>query len=379
VGWANVRPALFVAAALAVAAIVPFDTLRAVLATAAGALLETVPFLAGARLVLRIGAARGAIAYLGCGCSAGPSARSLPAAAATWLLFGPAIAVARLAAAIAIARLLPHRDDGCAHRGGFLDDLSAMLVPAVLCGVAMQAFPVAQALRNPLEAAAAGALLGFAAAPCALGGVALAGTLHACLPAAAAAFLCVAGLLDARTFLTRTRRASGEDAFAYALCATASGCVALRGGAELVHPAIAAALGACAVVMLAFGWRQRRERNASVRFAPALMLAGALITAPAPVYRATETTLAGAFPGERVTFLGVLSRDGTHDALVRFAIVCCRADASPVALRLASRPAYPPGSWLRAEGTIAARDAAMVLVTQHVERAAPPSDPFVYR
>ena len=37
------------------------------------------------------------------------------------------------------------------------------------------------------------------------------------------------------------------------------------------------------------------------------------------MYHATETTLAGAFAGERVTVLGTLARDASHDALVRYA------------------------------------------------------------
>ena len=109
------------------------------------------------------------------------------------------------------------------------------------------------------------------------------------------------------------------------------------------------------------------------------MLAGVLAAAPPPVYRATETTLGGAFPGERVTFLGALVRDASHDALVRYAIVCCRADATPVVLRLASRAPFAPGTWLHADGAIVARDRALLFAPAFLERVAPPLDPFVYR
>jgi uncharacterized membrane protein YcgQ (UPF0703/DUF1980 family) len=109
------------------------------------------------------------------------------------------------------------------------------------------------------------------------------------------------------------------------------------------------------------------------------MLAGALVAAPPPIYRATETTLAGGFPGERVTFLGVLARDASHEALVRYAITCCRADAAPVALRLASPVSYPAGTWLRTDGTLVADGDSLAYEATHVERATPPLDPFVYR
>jgi uncharacterized membrane protein YcgQ (UPF0703/DUF1980 family) len=97
------------------------------------------------------------------------------------------------------------------------------------------------------------------------------------------------------------------------------------------------------------------------------------------VYRATETTLSGAFPGERVTFAGTLARDASHDALVRFAITCCRADATPVVLRLASRAAFVPGTWLLGEGAIVARGNALLFAPVHLHHVAAPNDPFIYR
>jgi hypothetical protein len=378
-----VRPALFVAVAVAIAATAPTEA-RGVLATAASALLEATPFLLAARLVAKICASHPhAIAFLGCGCGSGPSARSLPAAAATWLLFGPAIAIARFAAAMAVARLLHARDREpmpCARRDGFLDDLAAMTVPALLSGIATQVLPLsALAHAHPIAVVLGGAVLGFAAAPCALGGVALAGALHAQAPLAGAAFLCVAGLIDARAITTRAPRAHGDDAFAYLLTAAALGTVASRGGDALVHPAIAGFLGVGAAASLALFTTHRGERSPAARIAPAIMLAGVLAAAPPPVYRATETTLDGTFPGERVTFLGALARDASHDALVRYAIVCCRADATPVVLRLASRAPFPPGTWLHADGAIVARDRALLFAPAHLERVAPPLDPFVYR
>jgi hypothetical protein len=255
-----------------------------------------------------------------------------------------------------------------------------MLAPSLLAGVTMQALPLLDLARtSSVETAIAGAALGFASAPCALGSVALAGALHARAPLAAVTFLCVAGLIDARTLLPRRTQSQNEDALGYLLAAPALGIVALRGGAALVHPHVAWFLGASAVVVAFLFARHRRERNAAGRLAPALMLAGALVTAPPPLYRATETTLAGAFAGERVTFLGVLVRDRSHDALVRYAIVCCRADAAPVVLRLAVRAPFQPGVWLRAGGTMIASESQLLFAPTRLERTAPPLDPFVYR
>jgi len=366
------------------AAVVPLDAARAGLASAASVLAEAAPFVLAGNVLARFARARPwAIAYVGCGCGQGPAARSIPAAIATWVLFGPAIATARVAAASLIALVVQRERAGeaCAHRGDpLLGDLGAMVVPALLAGVASQATAYVDLARVPAAASiAAGLALGFAASPCALGGVAVAAALHARAPLCAAAFLCVAGLVDARTIFAARARAHSGDAFAALLAAAALGCIAMRGGASLVHPLLALPLGACALASLASAVRRRGERNAALRVAPAILLAGTIVAAPVPHYHATETTLAGAFPGERIDFLGTLARDRTHDALVRYAIVCCRADASPVVLRLAARAAYPPGTWLRARGTIEMTNAGGVLVTQLIERAATPADPFVYR
>ncbi len=377
------RIALFVAAAVAIAAIAPTE-LRSIFATAASVLLEATPFLLAGRLLTWLcGARPQAIAFLGCGCGKGPSARSIPAAAATWLLFGPAVAIARFVAAIAVARLLRSRDrtaQACIHRESFLDDLAAMTGPAMLAGVSMQVLPFGIFTHaNPIAVVLGGAVLGFAAAPCALGSVALAGALHAQAPLAGAALLSVAGLIDARTVLPRAHDAGRADAFAWLLTAAALAFVAARGGAALVHPVIAGFLGLSAIASLALFIAHRRERNPRARLAPAIMLAGVLAAAPPPVYHATETTLAGAFPGERVTFLGTLTRDASHDALVRYAIVCCRADATPVVLRLASRAPFAPGAWLSGDGAIVASGITLLFAPAHLERTAPPVDPFVYR
>ncbi|HKU81935.1 MAG TPA: hypothetical protein VJP76_07180, partial [Candidatus Tumulicola sp.] len=102
------RPALWCAAATALIVLEP-SAARAGLATAAAALLEAVPFLlAGAALQHLTGRPRLA-PFLGCGCEPGPSARSLPGAVAVGLVFGPAVAAARLLAGAAVGMLAAQR------------------------------------------------------------------------------------------------------------------------------------------------------------------------------------------------------------------------------------------------------------------------------
>ncbi|HEY1884403.1 MAG TPA: hypothetical protein VGG51_15345 [Candidatus Cybelea sp.] len=156
----------------------------------------------------------------------------------------------------------------------------------------------------------------------------------------------------------------------------ALGAVALRGGDALVHPALAPVLGFSAAIALAGAARHRREISPAQRAAPILMLAGLFTAAPPPPYYATETTLSGLFPGERLTFTGTLVRDGSHIAVVRYAITCCRADASPVVVRLDRAPPYEAGTWLRVDGRI---DGDLRLKAARTQRIAPPIDPFVYR
>src|SRR5579863_5375753 len=104
------------------------------MATSASALFEAAPFLLAGIVVARFLRHPQAVAYLGCGCAAGPSARSLPATAATWLLFGPLVAVARFAAAVVVARLLRRdsRPSGCLHASNWLAEFTALLPSALL-------------------------------------------------------------------------------------------------------------------------------------------------------------------------------------------------------------------------------------------------------
>jgi hypothetical protein len=378
-----VRTILYGAATLTLVALTSPDTVRSALAVSASALFEATPFLLASVVLARLLPRRHhAAAYLGCGCSSGPSARSIPAAAATWLVFGPQIALARFAAAFFAARFIQPRLRQCGENDALhlLGELAALLPAALLAAAAMEFFARFDPARlSPLGVTLVGIALGFSAAPCGLGAIAVAGALRVRAPLAAMAFLCIAGIVDFRTLARRAQRCCDHDACAYALLAVSLGVVAWRHGDALVHPAIAVALAFCAPVALLCALIYRQRACARARVAPALMLIGAFAGAPPPAYYATETTLTDLFPGERLTFTGVLTRQGRSCALVRYAITCCRADAAPIAVRLDRTPSYPAGTWLRVNGQIESVRGDLRLVPQQIETIAPPGDPFVYR
>lgn len=380
----NVRTTLYATAALALTMLSSPDSIRLALASSASALIEATPFLfASAALSIILKRRRHIAEYFGCGCGAGPSARSLPAAAATWLLFGPYVALARFgAAAITGAVLSRCRTHGRRDNAGelrALGDLAAVVPAALFAGATAQLSALFDTSHlSPIESAAGGALFGFVAAPCGLGAVAIAGALRQRDPISAAGFLCVAGIVDVRALRARSHVRPAADVFAYLMLASALAIVAWRRGDALVHPAFAMPIACCAVAAACLALFSRRQRCAPVRVAPAVMLAGALLGAPPPRYHATETTMRDVFAGERLSFTGTLVRGSVSSAIVRYAITCCRADAAPIVLRLAHAPAYASGTWLRVEGVIEDRAGAIQLQAQRVQRIAAPHDPFLY-
>jgi len=380
-----VRTLLYAAGALALVTIASPDAARGALAAAASALFEATPFLFAGALLSRCLGRRCAFAlYLGCGCGRGPSALSIPAAAATWLVFGPFIAILRFVAAMLAARILRERAAGSAHAhddtADPLRELAALVPAAAIAGVAVQLGGAFDPHRLPPSGAVLiGAALGFFGAPCGLAAIAIGGALQVRAPLAAAVFLCTAGIVDLRALARASPPRAEHDAFAYALLALATALVAWRQGGALVHPAFTAALGLCACAA-AFGAAfHRRRRSPSARYAPALMLIGTFAGAPPPQYHASETTLTDLFAGERVTFTGVLVRENGASAIVRYAVTCCRADAAPVALRLDRPPPYRAGTWLRVEGRIESAPSGFALAAGSVTPVAPPADPFIYR
>ena len=364
---------------MAAIAVLPTETVREVLATASATLFESTPFILAATLAGRFVRVRRALPMLGCGCGGGPAARSLPAAAATWLAFGPWVALARWVAAMAVGRLVDR--SGCHHEPGSALDALAGLVPyALVAGVAAHALALVGAgLPGGPAGVAIGVVVAFALAPCGLGVVGIAGALRAVAPASALGFLCVAGIVDARSFTRSHAHAVRHDGSVYALLAIACTVVASRNGAALVHPHFTPALAACAIAFFALAWRHRRARAFRSGLAPAMMCVALVLGAPAPVYRATATTLADAFAGETLAFDGVVSRHDRSTALVRYAITCCRADAAPVVVRLTRDVAARDGTWLSAHGTLVDRNGQLQLRVDRSELLAPPSDPFLYR
>jgi len=365
-----------VVVAIALAALAP-QTLMAIGASAVSVVLESLPYLAVATVLSPLVGryAHTLVAYAGCGCGAGPSARSIPAAIATAALFGTPVALARVALASLVARMQPSHD----HAGGnLLRELVDLLPAALLAAMAMYWAP-ALPLRvvHPIVLLVAGALLGVAASPCALGGVALAASLHASAPIAAIGVLCTAGI--APRLPAWPAHATTHDPFAYALLALTCAAVAAHHGGALVHPRMTIPLALCAIYCALLAWRFRSSTARTPRWVAAMAFGVVIIGAPAPLYRATETTLSDAFVGERVDFTGVAVRQRATSALVRYAITCCRADAAPVALALDRSLAGFDGHWMRARGTIEDSGGALRLHVAALAPVTPPADPFVYR
>lgn len=356
----------------------------ALLVTSAATLFESAPFILVAVVLTQTPLRRNARieSYLGCGCGVGPSARSLPAAAATWLVFGPLVAGARLAAALVVDRLLRRRSVCKTQHeaASLLAELHLLTPVAALGAIAVLILPAVMPLRVPVAVAfTAGAAAAFVMAPCALGGVGLAAMLRSLVPAASVGFLCVAGIADVRAWMQRRRSTQAHDALGYAMLALACAIVALHGGTGLVHPKIALALWPCAAAALYAAFRYRGEVCAVLRIAPAVMLAGACLSAPLPAYHATETTLGDAFAGERVDFSGELTRTGSAATIVRYAITCCRADAAPIVVRLDRPPAASLNGWVHARGVLVAHANELRLHAERLREIEPPADPFVYR
>lgn len=275
------------------------------------------------------------------------------------------------------------RADGAScdhHHAALLGELH-LIVPIAFtgaCGALL--LPAIAGFHPPAAIAFAGGMLAaFVMAPCALGSVGFAATLRALMPGAAAGFFCVAGILDARTWLRRASAELSHDAFAYVLFALACAIAAAHRGAGLVHPKLAQCLWPCSVAGACAAFRYRAQTCARLRVAPTVMLLGATLAAPLPAYHATETTLADAFAGERVDFTGVLTRTSGAATLVRYAITCCRADAAPIAVRLLKPPNPALHGWMHARGTLVAQGRDLRLRADVLTAVDPPADPFVYR
>ncbi len=368
-------PAL--AVAIALVAIAP-QAVMAIGASTVSVLLESLPYLAVATALSPfVGRyAHALVAYAGCGCGAGPSARSIPAAVAAGTVFGAPIAVARVLVASLAARIVPVREH---MHSNLLGELVHLVPAALLAAEMMQIVPMLPLHGlHPAALWLAGALLGLVASPCALGGVALAASLRASAPLAALGILCTAGVIPTRLRFHSDKEP--HDSLAYLLVAIACGLIAARHGGTFVHPRMTLPLVLCAVYCAVMAVRFRAAAARSTpRLAAAVALAVVVIGAPQPIYHASETTLADAFAGERVDFTGVAVTDRARSALVRYAITCCRADAAPVSLVVDRDLSHLSGHWMQARGTIENDDGALRLHVAELTPIAPPLDPFAYR
>jgi len=362
--------------AIAAAAIEP-QSAMVVGAGAVSVLLESLPYLALATVCSSlIGRhARALVAYAGCGCATGSSARSIPAAIATAAIFGVPAAVARVAAASVMSRFVrTHQHD---TQIDVLGEIVSLMPAALLSAAIVLMLPLLPLHNLPAPALfVAGALLGVVASPCALGGVALAASLHATAPLAATGVLCTAGIVP--NVWRRHTHSLLHDPWAYGALALGCALVAARHGGAFVHPRMTIPLGLTALVCLLLAWHFRRHRARAPRWLAFAALAAVVVGAPAPAYHATETTLADGFAGERVDFTGVAIAEHRESALVRYAITCCRADAAPVVLALDRNLDYLNGRWLRAQGTLRCDGSQLRLHVEALTPVTPPADPFVY-
>jgi hypothetical protein len=390
--------------AVVLCAAVPPPALHAALAAAAGSVFEAAPFVLASEA---LGASPfGALAGLaGCGCSrrALPGALAPAALTLAWLAFGPPLALTRTAAA-AVAALLARRagPDGASRAARDaadpFDELARLGTSAALAALAVAGLGLLPPGSGRGATAFGAGLAVGALVPCAVAGVAVAAALAHAAPAAAAGVLAVAGIVPVppgaalSTFLRARvpgdalgRIPDARPPISIARLGLSAGLawLAARGPAGFVHPRLLPFLALGAVLALASARRPGRSPAAAV--VPAGLLAALLLGSPPPPF-AAGSALADGYAGERLAWTGVahrLAAAGGREpttAVVRSAMVCCRLDATPIAVRLDRALPVADGTWVTAAGTLArAADGTLVLAAPAWRRIPPPTDPFVYR
>jgi hypothetical protein len=387
---ASTTPLARLAAIGALAACVPPATLANVVATAASTLFEAAPLLliaASLGPALPGGLRHWPVALLGCGCGKLPGALSLPATALCWFSFGPAVALGRWSAAFSGVALFRRHGVSNEHEPRVFEQLTAVAGFSLL-GALMSAALRSAMFGDVLAAAPAPALflIGVTTgmlAPCTLGSIAFAASVHATMPALAGGVLWSTGLFalplpraqhDPQTPVERGIAARPL----YAAMALACAGVAVRGGAALVHPKLApwVALGALVAARRALFTRAR------VPPATAIAVLAMLGTAVSANTSARENAPATAFDalvvGERVHLSAQLAGQ-TRATLVRYAITCCRADAAPIAVRLDRTLSFRSGTWVAVDGTVVADAGGALVHVLRVRLISAPPDPFLYR
>lgn len=373
------------------------------LAAAAGTILEAAPFLLAAELLG--GRARALVALAGCGCGGRvPGALALPAIAVCWLAFGPLVALARVVAGLALLARAGRARADAVHDpagGGLFGDLAELGAAAAVATVVAAGLGAHDAA---LTGSAAGRVAGFflglvlgAVVPCATAGVAIAAALQHAVPSAAAGALASAGLLTLRHALGPVRRAlrrsgvvercsetamrrpeparprAGPTRLALAACLAL---LAIRGPAGFVNPRLLPIVGLGAALAVR---TSRRPSSPGAVGIPVLLAVASAAGSPVPVTVAEATQLDAAYAGERLAFVGVARSHGSHATVERYAISCCRADASLVSVRTAGPLPVRDGTWLRIDGTLEAEPGGLAERVSSWRRIAPPSDPFIYR
>jgi hypothetical protein len=383
-----------VPAALIGCCAIPAPILHQALAATAGTLFEAAPF------VLAVSVVRGPLvrwtaALLGCGCGpgAGYAALSLPAAALCWTVFGPLPALARFGAAALLQGLAGRSHPRCHPRqtpaSDPLEQLGIVAVAAFALALSMSALSSVAAASPahltarlvplvPLAEGLAGLVAG-ALAPCATAAVAMAAMLRLSAPLAAAGILATAGLVrwqrPARTCLSAPYGAR----IGLILLGLACAALALRNGSGFVHPRLVPLLW---LAVPAAGAAWFAQPTTHVRFgaaAPAAMLAALVLGSPVPASLLGSSTLDDLYPGEPIAFTGVVNGAAGPTTLVRFAITCCRADATAIALPTNLHLRLGRDTWLEVSGTIARGAAGTYLRAERWRRVAAPADPYVYR
>jgi hypothetical protein len=373
-------------AALLGCAAIPAPLLHQALAAAAGTLFEAAPFVLAVALC-RGPLVRRAAALFGCGCgsAAGPAALSLPAAGLCWVAFGPIVALARFgAAALLAARSTP----GCGPHDDFdpLDQLNAIALPAFGLALATTVLPmlhpVVAVARVPamyvavLEGAAG--LVAGAFAPCCTAAVALAAMLRVTAPFAAAGLLVTAGLVPARRRAPE-RVAAYDGRFGIALLGVACAALAMHGGSGFVHPRLVPLLWS-ALPAAVIAVRARTATAARLgALVPAAMVAALVLGSPPPAAPLGSETLDDLYSGEAIAFTGVAQTIDGRTTLVRYAITCCRADASAIVLPTNLHLRLPRDAWLALRGTIARDESGFYARASTWRRVAAPADPYLYR
>ncbi|GAC1312512.1 MAG: hypothetical protein NVSMB21_23130 [Vulcanimicrobiaceae bacterium] len=372
------------------------SALRAsVLAATAGTLFEATPFVLAAAALPR-GRFGRAFAFLGCGCAtAGPGALALPAIALCWLAFGPVVAIARAAAGLFLARVVPRPDRDADAEPDPLCELARLAPAAAVAGVLAEALHAALPPGAvPSSGAIAlgivcGALLG-ACAPCAAGAIAIAAAVRDVSPSASTTILATAGIVPSLCFGFGDRlgsdRSGGERAVtraAFVLLALACGGLALQGPSGFINPRFVPALVAATALALLCAVRAPVSRARAPAIVPLVLVAALVVGSPLPQRAPLVTTLDDPYPGARLRFRGSLVPSGpgatTGETLVRYTITCCRADAQAQTVRLDRAVAGRPGAWYEADGTLALRDGAYRLNVTKIRSIAAPADPFAYR